>query len=240
MDFFYNNTKVSYKVLGKGKKSILMLHGWGDNGKSMEFFCDKFKLNKKYIIIDFPPFGESGEINGVWGVEDYAKCVITLLDILKTKKVDIISHSFGGRVAIYLANHYTEYVDKMLLIASAGLMPKHRWKTKLKVLEYKLRKRLNLSTQNFGSADYKALDESTKKTFSRVVNYNQKNQAKNITKPVLIIAGEKDTATPLYMQKKLNKYIKTSSLIIFKNASHFAHFDQIDRFIYITNIFLKD
>ena len=38
-----------------------------------------------------------------------------------------------------------------------------------------------------------------------MVNYNQKNQAKNITKPVLIIAGEKDTATPLYMQKKLNK-----------------------------------
>lgn len=240
MEFFYNNTKVFYKVLGMGKKTVLMLHGWGDNGKSMEFFCDKLNLKKRYIIIDFPPFGESGAINGVWGVEDYAKCVISLLDFLKIKKVDIISHSFGGRVAIYLANHYTDYVDKMLLVASAGLLPKHRWKTKLKVLEYKLRRKLHFNTQHFGSDDYKVLDEHTKKTFSKVVNYNQKRQAMNINKPTLIIAGEKDTSTPLYMQKKLNKYIKTSSLIIFKNATHFAHFDQIDRFVYITNIFLKD
>lgn len=240
MDLIHNSTKVSFNVVGHGKRKILMLHGWADSGKSMEFFCNRFELNATYIIVDFPPFGNSGAISGIWGVPDYAEACKAILDELKVKKVDIISHSFGGRVAIYLSNRYTELVNKLLFVASAGIPTRDRWLVKLKVTTYKFGKKLGLVKRQRGSADYKNLSEEMRQTFSKIVSYNQTNQAKSIRVPSLIIAGEKDELTPLYTQKKLSRLIKTSKLIVFKGASHYAHYDEISKFVKIVNIFLKE
>jgi alpha-beta hydrolase superfamily lysophospholipase len=49
----------------------------------------------------------------------------------------------------------------------------------------------------------------------------------NITQPVLIFAGEKDSLTPLSHAKKLHQIIKTSSLIV-KNYGHIIPFTELE------------
>lgn len=240
MKIEYKGTKVNFITYGKAKSYVLMLHGWADNGSSMKYFCDKLTDKKKYIIIDFPPFGESSKLHSDFTISDYAYICIEILKKLKIKKVDIISHSFGGRVAIYLANYYTSYVNKLLFIDSAGLKSRNRWLVKLKVFLYKLQKLFKAKKQIKGSSDYEALPVEMRKTFSNVVNYFQESQAKNIKKETLIIWGSKDKSTPLYMGKKLNRLIKNSSLIVFKDCGHFPHYDNVYKFTLIANSFLRE
>ncbi len=95
----YKNSKVYYKRERKEGFPILFLHGWGGSSKSFEYFA----RGKNSLIIDFPPFGKSEEPKSAYTLVDYANIVIEILKQEKIDEVDIVAHSFGGRVAIYLA-----------------------------------------------------------------------------------------------------------------------------------------
>ena len=66
------------------------------------------------------------------------------------------------------------------------------------------------------------MQESFKKIVSEHLDY----ALDKIENQTLIIFGEKDTETPLYMAKRLNAGIKNSKLKIIKNAGHFCFIDK--------------
>ena len=57
-------------------------------------------------------------------VKDYADGVLELMDKLNIEKATLVGHSFGGRVAIYIAAKYPEKVEKLVLVDSAGIKPR--------------------------------------------------------------------------------------------------------------------
>ncbi len=220
----FDGTNVNYIILGSGDSYVVFLHGWGGSTESFKYVAENLKLNKKCLIVDFPPFGKSTEPKTVWGIEEYARALKEVLDKEKIEKFDIISHSFGGRVAIYFLSVYTDMVEKLVLIDSAGLRPKKSFAKHVKVAFYKFAKYFGFYF-NFGSSDYNALSSHMKKCFVKIVNRNLKNEAKAIKIPTLLIYGEKDKDTPVYMGKRFNKLIKNSKLVILKNAGHFSYLD---------------
>ncbi len=220
----FDGTNVNYIILGSGDSYVVFLHGWGGSTESFKYVAENLKLNKKCLIVDFPPFGKSTEPKTVWGIEEYARALKEVLDKEKIEKFDIISHSFGGRVAIYFLSVYTDMVEKLVLIDSAGLRPKKSFAKHVKVAFYKFAKYFGFYF-NFGSSDYNALSSQMKKCFVKIVNRNLKNEAKAIKIPTLLIYGEKDKDTPVYMGKRFNKLIKNSKLVILKNAGHFSYLD---------------
>ena len=92
---------------------------------------------------------------------------------------------------------------------------------------YKVLKRFlpKSKLKNFGSEEYKRLDDIMKKSYLKIVNDYQDSEAKLIDNQTLIIYGENDTETPIYLAKRLNKYIKNSTLTLIKGAGHFAFID---------------
>ena len=160
-------------------------------------------------------------------------------------KVSVIAHSFGGRVAILLASLQQDKVEKLVLVDSAGIKPKFSLKNKLKILNYKVAKKLKekglikRELINYGSEDYKALPSQMKPVFNNVINTDLTGYLKNITAPTLIVWGKKDNDTPYYMAKKINKNIKDSAIITFENAGHFCYLDNASEFQTIVSNFLK-
>ena len=225
----FDGTNVNYIVLGEGSSYVVFLHGWGGSIESFKYVAENLKLGKKCLIVDFPPFGKSTEPKTVWGVEEYARALKEVLDKEKIQKFDIISHSFGGRVAIYFSSVYTDMVGKLVLIDSAGLKPKKKFIKRLKVAFYKLAKSFGFYF-NFGSTDYNALSPHMKKCFVKIVNRSLKPEAKTLKLPTLIIYGENDKDTPVYMGKRLSKLIKGSKFIVLKNAGHFSYLDNFYEF----------
>ena len=61
-----------------------------------------------------------------------------------------------------------------------------------------------------------------------------------ITCPTLLIWGEKDDATPLWMGKIMEKKIPDAGLVIFEDDDHYAYWNQSARFNKISDVFLTD
>ena len=235
----YKNIKIFYKVKGKGQDDcpLLFLHGWEGSTLSFKYFYDYLSNKRKCITLDFPPFGRSEEPKEVFYLDDYVQIVINILKKLEVNKVDVVAHSFGGRVSIFLASQ-TKFINKMLLTGCAGIKRKSL-KTYLKVKKYRCLKflsKLNLYSkerlEKMGSSDYKKLSFVMKKTFSNIVNYDQTNQLSKINVSTLLVWGTLDKETPFYFTKIFKKHIKDCEVIKFKNCSHFAYLER-------PNLFLK-
>ena len=240
MEITYKNTKINYISKNFAQNAIVFLHGWGGDYNSFMALSNCINdYQTKHILIDFPPFGKSEEPKQIWTLEDYVNCIYLVLQKENVKKIIIIAHSFGGRVAICFDNIYTNIVQKMLITGGAGIKPKKSLKRAIKKFVYKIIRVFN-KTANLGSEDYKKLSPTMKKTFSNIVEYDLSDLSKNIRCPTLLVYGNKDKQTPMYMAKELHKNIKNSKLVVFNGCGHFAYIEKFSKFVNLTQTFIKE
>ena len=76
------------------------------------------------------------------------------------------------------------------------------------------------------------------KSFIKIVNEHLDDRLCLIKNPTLIIHGEEDLETPLYMAKRLNRKIEGSKLTVVKGCGHFVFLDQPVTFNFIVKEFL--
>lgn len=239
-----NNCKVNYECAGEGS-AIILLHGWGQNIEMMKPIADHLKSNFKVYSLDFPGFGQSSEPLIPWGVSDYADMLREFIVKLDIERPIILGHSFGCRVAIHYANKYP--VNRLLLTGAAGLKSKRGISYYTRTYTFKALKNLcklpgfnqyKEALQNhFGSTDYKNTTGVMRETFVKVVNDDVKDLIPNIKVPVLLIFGENDDATPLWMAKYMEKHFPDAGLVVFEGAGHYAYLQQLSRFLKICDVF---
>ena len=249
MDININGVKINYEIVGQGQ-NVLVLHGWGGCINSMRPVINHLKDRFKVISLDFPGHGKSDYPDSAWGVPEYMELLYKFLKTLNLEKVHIIAHSFGGRVSIMLSSLYPEMVGKLILVDSAGIRTIEDY---FRVYKYKLIKntlRVLLFNSEFyekvikkirskvGSSDYQKLPDNMRATFVKIVNQDLRAYLKSIQSPTLLIWGEKDEATPVYMGKIMKKKIKDSGLVVLKDAGHFSYLDKSREFNAIIDSFL--
>ena len=110
-----------YEQYGQGDRHVLMLHGWGCEIKHFAPIADSLQSDYHITVIDFPAHGQSTPPPQPWGVADFAACVKALILQLSIAPCDIIAHSFGGRVALYLAANEPQLVKRLVLTGCAGI-----------------------------------------------------------------------------------------------------------------------
>ncbi|MCM1289157.1 MAG: alpha/beta hydrolase [Corallococcus sp.] len=229
--------------IGNGKP-IVFLHGWGCDG-SIFLPVAKLLPDRKCYLPDFNGFGKSPvpRVSG-WNVDDYAHALEIFFRLHNIEKATLVGHSFGCRVALAFAAKNPSSVEKMLLVAPAGI--RHfsfsRW---CKVRSYKLRKFLcrmgfcqNLSEKT-GSVDYNACEDAMKNTFVKVVNQDLSRYAKLIKAETLIINGKDDFETPLKHARELQRIIENSALSEIEGG-HFAMFNNPVAFANTIRYFVED
>ena len=165
-------------------------------------------------------------------IADYARGVRELLSDISAEDVVLVGHSFGGRVAMRIAA-CDPRVKGVVLIDSAGIIPRRGPFYYLKVWSYKTAKKLRFRKLPKGSADYAALTGAMKRTFVNVVNESSENDASAIAVPTLLLWGRSDRDTPLYMCKKLKKLIRDSESIVMAGGhfAYLAHTDTVCRIV---------
>ena len=166
----------------------------------------------------------------------------------------MIGHSFGGRVIIYLSSKYKDLFNKIVLTDAAGVKPKRSIKKMFKIYSYKIAKffmKLVTSKEKYeeklaemrkkrGSSDYAMLTSDVMRgTFNRVINLDLTDKLKHIEQPTLLVWGENDADTPLYMAKIMEKYIKDSGVVILENAGHFSYLDNPQKYLIVVEKFLN-
>ncbi len=248
--------KIHYELSGQGEKHVVLLHGWGCSEKLMQGLADALSPDMTVLRVDFPAHGESDFPPEPWGVPDFAANLLSLLMSLDFLPCSVIAHSFGGRVTIELAANHPERFEKIILTGAAGITPKSSTSKKKRSSRYQRLKRLVQRAENmhifgtmpkkwmeqliqkYGSADYAALSPEMRKTFVKVVNYDQSGLLEQIRTPTLLLWGDCDTETPLWMGQKMERDIADSALIVLEGGSHFAYLEQATRFQAIARQFL--
>jgi len=240
------------KASSTGLSPVLLLHGWGPSKETFDGVINGIKNLCDIYALDFPGFGGSDEPSTPWHLDDYTDMVIAFIDAMSLKNPIVIGHSFGGRVAIKLANRIT--LDKLILTSSAGIVPKRPLTYYTKVYGYKAMRLLNhlpllhfilnepvkAYGEKYGSADYKKASPMMKRILSLVVNEDLTPLLKNIQTPTLLIWGDQDTATPLKDAKRMQKEIPDAGLVIFEGAGHFGYLEQPERFNTIIKSFIGE
>ena len=230
---------VNYIDEGNGDV-VLLLHGWGANLNSFSFLIDLLKTKYRVLAFDYPGFGESEMLRESFSIDDYVDLTVDFLKEMKVEKLSLVGHSYGGRIIIKLNSRddlpFT--IDKNVLIDSAGLRDKKDLKTKIKIASFKTLKKaaklLPISDEKkeelekelrkkFGSSDYASAPKVLQETLVKSVNEDLTELLPNM-RETLIIWGDNDTVTPMWMAKKMAEEIKDSGLV----TLHGGHFSYID------------
>ena len=249
MRFIINDFDIYYEKYGDGKSTILILPGWGDTRGTFNYIINYFREDFTIYILDYPGFGESKFPNRDLSLSDYTRLIKDFIAYNNIKNPIIIAHSFGGRIAIDLASSFELDIKKIILIDSAGIKPKLKFRNILKRYVYKFLKRIgllfsgnikkkyiNFLIKVFGSSDFKNLSSNMRNTFIKIVNYDLSSKLEDILVPTLIIWGNKDLDTPISDGCLMHKRIKDSGLVIIDNAGHFSYLDYP---VYINSIIFE-
>ena len=132
-----NGTEICYRIEGEGENKVLLLHGWGCDMKLMQPVADALKTDHRTLMVDFPGHGESGRPPEPWGVPEYAECLEELLDRTGFTPCSVIAHSFGCRVAAWIAANDPERFDRMVFTGAAGIRPKPTEESAKRSAEFK-------------------------------------------------------------------------------------------------------
>lgn len=112
-----NGVNLSYQQFGDGP-DVVMIHGLAAN-RAFWYLPIAQKLHSYQVTLydlrghgysDFPPHG--------YTIADMARDLYELLDYLHIPQATLIGHSFGGLVALYLALHSPERVNRLILADS--------------------------------------------------------------------------------------------------------------------------
>ena len=233
------NYDINYIDCGVGDV-VLLLHGWGSNLKSFAMLAEMLKSKYRVLAIDYPGFGESEMIRESFTVDDYTDIVSDFLKELKVEKVILIGHSYGGRIILKLNSRkdLPFIIEKNVLIDAAGLKDKKSLKVRFKIAAFKTLKKLAnvlpLSKEKklelekklrskFGSSDYANANKVLQDTLVKSVNEDLTNLLPCM-RETLLIWGDKDTVTPMWMAKKMESEIKNAGLVTLRGG-HFSYID---------------
>ena len=243
--FTFNKTKVCFYTFGSpNNQAILFLHGWASNSSLWINIFKQLKNNYYLVFLDFPPFGNSSHIIHAWDINAYTNCALKLITKLQLNKCNIISHSFGFRIALSLCLKQCN-VNKIVSICGAGIERKSL-KTKVKIALYKFKKFLvklklikQLNLQKYGSKDYIKLCPILKQTFNNIVTYNFLPYLKYINNSILLLYAKDDDQISIKQAKTFNKKLSNSSLYLFSGGGHYLFISNPTAIINAINIFFK-
>ena len=210
------------------ENSLLFLHGYLADSKTFFNQINHFEKFTSVYAFDLKGFGTNTNMLCPYSLDDYIEEVNEYKYKHNIVKPHLIAHSFGGRIALKGLYKSKDFCDKLVLTGSAGLKPKASLKKKIKKLAFNILAKFidKKKLTKFYSKDYLSLYPIMHQSFFKIINEHLDYTLDSITNKTLIIFGENDRETPLYMAKKLNKNIKNSNLIIIKNAGHFCFIDK--------------
>ena len=259
--FVKDRFHLNYFVKGKGKTDIVFLHGFGLSTYSWIFIENKFDLEKfRLVLIDLKGSGFSDKPkDGDYSIKAQAEIITSLLKHLRIKEFNLIAHSYGGIVGLYLLylnngknipkailedtpgfNDFTPFFIKALknpLLRFIGLKlltPKFLAKKIIKKTFYNDNESISrLLRQYTYFYSLKHNDRAMIKMAEQLVPKNLDEiieNYKNIESKILVVWGENDELVSLVQGQKLKQRFKNSEMSIIKECGHVPHEEKPNEF----------
>jgi pimeloyl-ACP methyl ester carboxylesterase len=233
-----------------GAAPVLVLHGWGASIDAVGSVVDGL-AGFEVLAIDLPGFGESAEPPEAWDVGAYARFVLEACDELGLERFSLVGHSFGARIGIVLAATHPDRIARMVLTGAAGLKPRRKPSYYAKVGVAKAgrvvgavggaagRRVQDRMRRRVASSDWLEASEAMRGTFRRVIAEDLSPRLPHIRASTLLVWGERDEDTPLWMARRMEEAIPDAGLVVL-DGGHYAYAERAAEFNRIAAHFLAD
>ncbi|UCD85483.1 MAG: alpha/beta fold hydrolase [Deltaproteobacteria bacterium] len=255
-----------YLEKGEGEP-VILIHGFIYDSymwnKNIDALADRFKV----YALDLWGFGYSTREPMDYGYPLYADQLLKFMDALNIQKASLVGQSMGGGTSILFSVRHRDRVNKVILVAPAGMPNPLPLMGKLanlpRVGEFLIGLKSNfyrkmiLSTTFF--YDKGLITDSYIENVTRFHKIKGSNEVflKILRKqffptlpdevrrlgemdvPILIILGRQDKAVPLARGQEMHKILKGSRLEIFERAGHCPHDEQPEKFNQLAVDFLS-
>jgi len=215
-----------YATFGAGEP-VILLHGGAGNSEHWANQVAPLAARFKVIVVDSRGHGRSTRDDRPFSYPLMADDVVALMDALGLKQPSLVGWSDGGIVGIDLAIRHPERVKRLVLFGANYDLSG-------------LRKGAG-PRANFGAyfdrcaADYRRLSPTpaswdafvgTLRTMWNTQPAFKPGQLARIAAPTLVVAGEHDEIIRQEHARALSTLIPGARLLILRDASHFAPWQQ--------------
>jgi len=213
---------LAYIDEGKGKQTIIFIHGLGSYLRAWEKNIPELKKNYRCIAIDLPGYGKSSKGIYPFTMDFFADVINEFMEKLNIRNAVIAGHSLGGQIAISTALKYPDIVSKLILVDPAGFEKfnegQKQWFRDVMTVKLvkltsikQIRKNVYINFYNMpddaefmitdrialrGSPDFDKYCYAVVKSVDAMVNTPVYNLLGNITQKTLVIFGKNDELIP--------------------------------------------
>ncbi len=122
--------------LGDRGSPVILIHGLGASAEIWMHNIEALAKQHRVYAPDLPGFGRSEKPTSSFIPSDYASFIDAFLRALNIARVSLIGQSLGGGVALQYTLQFSEKVDKLVLVDSAGLGKEVIWTLRLMSLPW--------------------------------------------------------------------------------------------------------
>lgn len=233
--------KIRYLDYGAGEDVVIFIHGFGGDLGNWLFNYQSLGEKKRVIMLDLPGHGESTKDVADGSIDSITTVLKEFVDHLNLSKVDLVGHSMGGALSINMALKFPDLVNRLVLIASAGLgkeidaeyikgFADSDSRRELKPHLEKLFVDKSVVNRQFvdDMLKFKRIDgvrDCLQKIYNNLLD-DQSNQANvyveklaNIEQPILVLWGSDDAIIPSKQIENISS-LKNISTHVYENAGH--------------------
>ncbi len=222
---------IAYEMLHpEQEKTLLILHGWGANKEIMKKAFGRYFQDFCHVYVDLPGFGASSTPAVALDSHGYVEILKAFLEALHVSPALAMGHSFGGKLALLLNP------PALVLLSSAGIVPKKPLGVRLKIALFKCLKPLGFGKwyHLFATKDVQGLPGVMYETLKKVVNEDMREHFRAYEGKAAIFWGEEDKATPLQSGQEIARLVKNSTFDGLKGDHFFfllhgAHIERATR-----------
>lgn len=241
-----------YIEAGTGYPTLLV-HGVGYTAGAHSWFLNIGPLSTRLrvLAIDAMGWGKGkGFLQQEYSFAYLADHIREFQDAMGVEKMNLVGHSMGGWLASLFAYESPHRLNKLVLVASGGAMPRQLQSmvefqppTRDQVLQ-QLKQTVRADRVDFEAhADYLyALTQNPDRLacYRRIMThmnnmetrqrYNTVRRFPHIHVPTLVVWGRNDQTNALEMGEMTHKGIRGSKMIVFDNCGHFIPTEKPDDF----------
>ncbi len=245
----YNDSKIHYNIQGEGKP-IMLIHGFGEDGKIWENQIEFLRKDYLIIVPDLPGSGKSEILLGEnILIDDYAEVIKAILKEEQISKCAMLGHSMGGYIILSFVEKYPQLSNSFGLIHSTAYADSEAKKeTRQKAIDFIIQngskaflktsipglffdnKKSNIDIekliQNGSNFKPNSLVQYYK---AMIVRPDKTSVLTSFAKPVLFIIGQHDQAIPLTDILQQTYLPSHAYIYILRKSAHMGLLEEKER-----------
>jgi pimeloyl-ACP methyl ester carboxylesterase len=248
----FKNININYKVQGKGKTNVVLLHGFLESLEIWKEYSAALAKSFTVISIDLLGHGKSECIGYAHSMEEMAEAVNAVLKDLDVRKAVFVGHSLGGYVTLAFAEKYPDKMKGLCMFNSTAAPDSEQKKEDrlraLEVVKYNHEIFIKMSIPNL-FADQERYVKQIEKTLKIAIKTpkqgimaaisgmrERKNREiilKFVPCKTYYIIGKHDTVVPYEVAIEQAKLNDEGDYYLSEEGSHMCFFEDAQAYVHL-------